>query len=218
MDNVKQTKKELKFKNTNYVWNTYHFNAKNRVGDCSKIAQGFIEQIGHGKISNTLEDFENYYFEHFNYHIFVDTSKAFKRKLESAGMKITYNEAYYYTWIRVIYDTYNGIVQQEYSIQLMFLDASYTVRHTTPTEDRYYSIDMEVSKDGKTYAIQIKPISYYYGILNDKEIIVKAFKRDIEHNEEYLKKFPKNKIIYLFYDKDDVELYSFNDIKKLSRK
>lgn len=214
MEKIEDTLKSLKFKNSRYIWNKYHFNSSKNVGCVSDIAKKYMEKVENGELENSLEEFEKFYFTQFNYYRLVSNSKAFKKKLEEGGMKITFNEAYYFTWIRVIYETYNGIVIKETEIINEFKQNGFIVKKSTSQEDKDFAIDFIAVKDGTTFGIQVKPASYYYALEKGKEDVVSDHKVNIEKNNKWLKKFPKNRVIYYFYNKDGSFIAEFEEMKK----
>ena len=216
-DEILQVKKSLHFKNTSYVWNTYHFNHSKKVGKCSKTAQDYYYKCKDNNVTPTIEGYEEYYFENaIDYKSFAENSRNFKNKLKESGINITYEVAYFYQWIRVIYDSYHGTIEKEFRIiDALNKDECY-VEHTDEETDRKYAIDILVLKnDGLFTGIQIKPISFLNGILSKKEDIVKDCSYCINGQQEWLKEDGNQEVIWYFYKDNEIIKKTFDEVKQI---
>ena len=217
LQEIQETKKSLHFRNTSYIWNQYHFNAAKNVGKCSKTAQeysNFCIKSGH---LPSLREYQDYYFKNaITREIFAENSKKFALKLRDAGIKITYERAAYYQWIRVIYDSFYGIVKKETDIFNYLKNDSNYVEHSDEETDRKYSIDLIIlNSEGYFEGVQVKPISFYYGVLKQKEDIIKDFGYCINGQKKWLDCDGNKKVKWLFYNNDEIVEKDFSEVLKL---
>jgi hypothetical protein len=215
-DRVKEIKDTVKFKMTSGIWNMYHFNASSKVGCVSEIAQDYADEIiKTGKEAN-LRDFETFYFSKVPSTQFVENALAFEKKLEEGDMFITFNEAFFYAWIRVIFDSFYGIVQRELNIINTFKVHGHTVKHTSPTVDKMFAIDMTYElPNGKLCGVQVKPMSYYFGCKKGKADIINDHKINLQKNQKWLENPEHEKVEYVFYQGDDLHIKDFEEVVSL---
>lgn len=214
-EEIQQVKKSLHFRNTSYVWNLYHFNSTKNVGKCSLAAQEYYKKCQENCAEISIEDYEEYYFDNaIDFKSFVENSKKFKRKLKESGINITYELAYFYQWIRVIYDSYHGTIEKEFNILNELQNDECYIEHTDEETDRRYSIDLlMLDNEGYFTGIQIKPISFLNGFKAGKTDIINDFNVCICNQEKWLEQDGNKEIIWLFYDKDDILKLDFNEMK-----
>jgi len=215
-EEILQVKKSLHFKNTSYIWNTYHFNQSKKVGKCSKAAQEYYFKCKDENIEPTIEGYEEYYFEHaIDYKDFVENARNFKNKLKESGIKITYELAYFYQWIRVIYDSYHGTIEKEFKLIDQIGQNSY-VEHADEETDRKYAIDLLVLNSYGYYeGIQMKPISFLNGILANKEDIIKDCGYCLNGQQEWLKIDGNTKVTWYFYKDNELIKKTFDEVKEI---
>lgn len=216
-EEILQVKKSLHFKNTSYIWNTFHFNQSKNVGKCSKAAQEYYFKCKDENVSPTLEGYEEYYFENaISYEDFVENSKKFAKKLKESKVSITYEVAYFYQWIRVIYDSYHGTIEKEFKIIDLINNDSNYIEHTDEETDRKYAIDILVlNNEGLFTGLQIKPISFLNGILSKKEDILHDCLYCLDGQEEWLKQDGNEEVIWYFYKDNEITKKTFNEVKEI---
>lgn len=214
-EEIKQVKKSLHFRNTSYVWNLYHFNASKNVGKCSLAAQEYYKKCKENCAEINIEDYEEYYFENaIDYKDFVENSRNFKKKLKESGINITYELAYFYQWIRVIYDSFHGTVEREFTIIDNLQSDENFVEHTDEETDRKYCIDLTVlDNEGLFTGIQIKPISFLNGIKANKTDIVKDFETCLKGQNDWLKQDGNKDVIWYFYKDDEITEMNMKELK-----
>lgn len=209
---IMDVKKSLQFKNTSYVWNTYHFNQSRYVGKCSLIAQEYLKQAE----AYTLDDYEQFYFSQIDYEQYYQNSKRFKEKLNESGIQITYDNAFFYQFIRVIFDSFIGIVLKEQNILNYLQDDTNYVEHADEETDRKYCIDLIIlNATGLYEGVQVKPISFLNGVKSKKPDILKDFETCISGQDKWLNKNGNEKIYWLFYKDGEIIEKDFNEIKEL---
>lgn len=213
---IEEVKKSLLFRNTSYVWNTYHFNQSKYVGKCSQIAQEYLKQND----VITLESYEKFYFDNIDYDLYYKNSKRFKEKLNESGIQITYDNAFFYQFIRVVFDSFNGIVLKEQTIMNFLKTDSNYIEHADEETDRKYCIDLIILNEyGLFEGVQVKPISFLNGIKANKKDILNDFKTCILGEEKWLSFDGNEKIIWLFYDKqNEITKKSFEEMKQIYEK
>ena len=216
-DEIKQVKKSLHFRNTSYVWNLYHFNSTKNVGKCSLAAQNYYKKCQENCAEISIEDYEEFYFDNaISYKDFVENSRNFKKKLKESGINITYELAYFYQWIRVIYDSYHGTIEKEFNILNDLQNDNCYVEHTDEETDRKYSIDLTVLDSTGFYTgIQIKPISFLNGVKAGKQDIINDFNICISNQQKWLEEDGNIKIIWFFYDEKDILKVDYEEMKGL---
>ena len=216
-EEIKQVKKSLHFRNTSYVWNLYHFNSVKNVGKCSQTAQAYYQKCKENCAEISIEDYEEYYFDNaISYKDFVENSRNFKKKLKESGINITYELAYFYQWIRVIYDSFHGTIEKEFKIiDLLKNDENY-VEHADELTDRKYCIDVEVlDNEGFFTGIQIKPISFLNGIIAGKQDIINDFIICLNGQRNWLKQDGNKDIVWMFYNGDEIIRKTINEVEEI---
>lgn len=213
---IQQIKRSLHFRNTSFIWNLYHFNSTKNVGKCSSAAQTYYENCKTSGKSPNIEDYEQFYFTNIiTQEDFRENSKKFCKKLKESGILITYEQAYLYQWIRVIYDSFNGIVKNEYEIIKKLQNNENYIEHTDENTDRRYSIDaLSLNNYGFFIGIQIKPLSFLNGLKAGKADIVTDFYTAVNNQNNWLKQDGNKNVIWVFYKEGkDLEIYDLDEMK-----
>ena len=155
------------------------------VGYCVQILEEYLSSNPDG----TLKGFTQYYI-----------NQKTKEPLLKASEMIEFNGEYSledakrYVYIRVFEDTWNG-KQQELKVKKDLESKGFKTKFSTVKEDYNYCIDLI----GDTFAIQVKPISYYKGT-NPSLMIDKK-----RHREAHLKyqSISGKTVGFAFYNTDN---------------
>lgn len=222
LDKRNEIRKTTKFKNTNQLWNISGLNRRYSVGCTNYLIKKFYECCNKEKAANkTLDDWFLYYTKHKDIDKYKsgrnktelkEIAKKFAKYCKKYGIKITQEEAYNYVIIRVVDDTFYG-----YQHELKMIDVieneiwpGSTV-FCTADEDVEYAVDLVAYYDDVLIdAFQIKPISFFKGILQRNNYCITAF---LQNNSKHDKYYDKNKTqpLFLFYDSNDDDFYKIMD-------
>jgi hypothetical protein len=118
------------------------------VGYCINLLEDYLNENNNG----TLKGFEEYYITKQGKQSLINASNMINDK----GYSIEDAKQYVYT--RVFKDTWNG-KYWELEVKKELYLKGFKTRFSTREEDYKYCIDLV----GDTFAIQVKPISYYKG-------------------------------------------------------
>jgi hypothetical protein len=152
------------------------------VGYCINILENYLLQSND---EPTLKGFEQYYIKTQGKECLLKASNM----IASKGYRL--EQAKQYVYIRVFKDTWNG-KYWEIQVKKEMLSKGFKMAYSTKEEDYKYCVDLI----GDTFAIQVKPISYFKGtnpsLMIDKE----------RHKQAQLKyQEQSGKVVcYAFYD------------------
>jgi hypothetical protein len=156
--------------------------APNVVGYCVKILEDYLSQ---NNDEGTLKGFEQYYIKTQGKEGLLKASDII------ASKGYTLEQAKQYVYIRVFTDTWNG-KYWEVQVKKEMLSKGFKMAYSTTEEDYKYCVDLI----GDTFAIQVKPISYFKGT-NPSLMIDK--KRHKQAQLRYQQQSGKV-VCYAFYD------------------
>ena len=152
------------------------------VGYCMNILEGYLLSTND---EGTFKGFEEYYLNTQGKDGLIKASNM----IVSKGYSLS--EAKQYVYTRVFSDTWNG-KYWEIKVKKDMLSKGFKMTYSTTEEDYKYCIDLV----GDTFALQVKPMSYYKGT-NPSLMIDK--KRHKQAQLRYTER--SGKVVgYAFYD------------------
>ena len=152
------------------------------VGYCVKILEDYLSL---NNDEGTLKGFEKYYIKTQGKEGLLKASNMI------ASKGYTLEQAKQYVYIRVFTDTWNG-KYWEVQVKKEMLSKGFKMTYSTSEEDYKYCVDLI----GDTFAIQVKPISYFKGTNPSLMIDKKRHKQaQLKYQEQ------SDKVVcYAFYD------------------
>lgn len=204
--NVEATRASAKFRRSNGVWNRGNFNRSQNIGKLMYIINeekpesleawtGKYLASG-SRFQKLLEEGENpdpKYYGRSMYQL-KRIATSFQKAMNDAGIYTTFEEAFEYTCIRVIYETWVGYKREKAAyIELKSLCPNgYQLRHTNTSIDSTMAVDFEiVDADGEILlGIQVKG-------KNARESVIKS---NYKRNQKYVDTYGA-KVVYATIDK-----------------
>lgn len=193
-NNVREVRHSMKFRLSNDVWNQYRFNSSKNVGKLMHL----INEINPNNMSEWIRGYFN---SGKVYQDLLDNgeepnpkqygrTKHFLKKLASKFQKallancinVTFEEAYEYVLIRVLYETWIGYRRERKALEMLtktFPECE--VKHTSDKVDALMAVDYELfSHDGKRIVgIQVK------GKHASKAVLEENCERNTMYTQEY---------------------------------
>lgn len=183
--------KNEKFSSTNRIWGKGRFNSVDKVGSLNSIFKEFYELKKSIFDNITCDDFADYYFKKYkSIKELRKISVAFMNECWFNGVEVTKREAFYYTIIRIIDETWNGFKKELEAIE--YLKKIYPDNEIkfSAENDLKYCIDLEVYKDDVLVdAFQVKPFSFYRGIIANKSHLIQAYKYNYNKHSKFYKQY-----------------------------
>lgn len=204
--------KDKKFQITNEYWGKGKFNSTKTIGCMNSIFKDFYEKNKSIFDKLTCDDFAKYYFtEYKNLKEIRNISIQFLEYCKSNKVSISKKEAFYYTIIRIIDETWEGFNKEIEAIKyLEKLYPDFDIKFSTENDCKY-CIDIEIYYDDIFLdCFQVKPISYYYGILKKALPIIKSYRYNYYKHKEFYE-LNKIKPCYLIYG-DEYKITNYDEL------
>ena len=202
-EEITEIKKSLRFSSTSYHWKQSGCKTLKNAGNCAEAAKNFIKDCEKLNKPATLLEWEQYYYSNVKtFDEFENLAKKWQKYLNDRYIEIDFDTAFLFTWIRIIYDTFNGVTINEYNIRKKLQKEFDNVRPATEKEDVEYKIDIVVNE---TTFYQVKPITFIRGLHS------KNLKADLKEDFFDIIKSHKKLLNDLNLKEDSIKWIAYDD-------
>lgn len=204
--NVEATRASAKFRRSNGVWNRGNFNHSQNIGKLmyiiNKERPNSLKEwtkkylVSGNEFQKLLSQGENPNPKYYGRTIYQlkRIATSFQKAMNDAGIDADFKEAFDYTCIRVIYETWIGYSREIAAFKEIqnICPNGYQIRHTNQNVDATMAVDFEIiDTDGEIFlGIQVKG-------KNARESVIRS---NYKRNQKYVDTYGV-KVIYATIDK-----------------
>lgn len=189
------------YKNSNKLWNDSHLNQRRYIGSVSETAKKFLRS---GQ-EITLENFENFFYKNniTRQELELLAVKFATYMDEHSLIHISNEMAFKWCWIRIIYDSFVGLVLKEQETKERLETYGFFTEYTSWEDDCEFGVDLY----DETCGIQVKPYSFLMSLKYRKDFAMVAFNENNLKHKKY-----KHPVFWVFYQENDILIYTLDEL------